>query len=130
MGNARRPAPNNSYRSRFLRSPSWFARRDRWFRQHAVGGVPIVCALCDVAGNHRSLELHHIDYSGVVLTARGWRAWERDEDLLPLHSACHEELHRLIDRDTVLSRQRSRRDATEIALGLLRNVRTQRNSDA
>jgi len=130
MSNRRRPARDNGYRAGFLRSPAWFARRDRWFHARAATGVPVLCALCDAVGDHRTLELHHLDYAGVVRGARGWRSLERDEDLLPLHPACHELLHRLIDRDTVLSRQRTRRDATTIALALLKNAITQENSHA
>lgn len=130
MSNRRRPTFDDGYRAGFLRSPAWFARRDRWFRARAATGHPIVCALCDAAGDQRSLELHHLDYAGVVKGARGWRSLERDEDLVPLHPACHEVLHRLIDRDTVLSRQRTRRDATVIALALLKNAMTQEDSHA
>jgi 5-methylcytosine-specific restriction protein A len=130
MSNRRRPTPGNPYRSGFLKSAAWFARRDRWFRHRAATGMPISCALCGVAGDRRSLELHHVDYAGVVRTTRGWRSLERDGDLMPLHPACHELLHQLIDRDTVLSRQRSRRDATEIALALLRNTVTPENWNA
>lgn len=123
MSNRRRSAVANGYRAGFLRSPAWFARRDRWFRQHAAA----VCALCGGVGDKRTLELHHLDYAGVEQTARGWRSAEPDDDLVPLHRVCHEVLHQLIDRDTVLSRQRTRRDATAVALSLLRRAMTEEN---
>lgn len=130
MSNRRLPAVGNRYRTGFLRSPAWFARRDRWFRRHAASGAALTCVLCDGAGDPRSLELHHLDYAGVQRSGSRWRALEADDDLVPMHPACHEVLHRLIDRDTVLSRQRTRRDATAIALAHLRNAMTEENSDA
>lgn len=116
MTNRRRSPVRNSYRTGFLRSRAWFARRDRWFTQEERTGRPIPCAVCDVVGDKRNLELHHLDYAGVSAVRDGWRAFERHDDLLPMHPSCHELVHRLIDRDTVLSQQRTRRDATCIAV--------------
>lgn len=61
-----------------------------------------------------TLQLHHLDYQGVIRSDGGWRASERHDDLVPLHPSCHESLHRLIERDTVLSRHRSRRDERSV----------------
>lgn len=124
MSNSRRAAVANSYRADFLRSPAWFARRARWFRKQAQLGNSLMCSGCGEVGSASSLELHHLDYAGVSHVDGRWRAFERDDDLVPLHPTCHELLHRLIDRDTVLSRQRSRRDATLIGLEKLRAVLT------
>ncbi|NYE18017.1 hypothetical protein [Microbacterium immunditiarum] len=66
------------------------------------------------------LELHHLTYRGVVRADTGWQAWEPHRDLVPLHPYCHELLHRLIDRDAVLSRHRTRRAASLFALHRLR----------
>ena len=34
MSNRRRPAQGNAYLTGYLKSPVWFARRDRWFGTH------------------------------------------------------------------------------------------------
>jgi hypothetical protein len=68
------------------------------------------------------LELHHLDYAGVSLVAGRWRALEKHDELMPMHPTCHDLVHRLIDRDTVLSRQRTRRDATAIAAARIREA--------
>lgn len=119
MSNSRRPAVGNAYRS-YLRSPAWFARRARWFREQTAQGEPIICPACGEVGDGTTLHLHHLDYQGVSRSDGGWRASERHDDLVPLHPNCHETLHRLIERDTVLSRHRSRRDATVIGLEKIR----------
>ncbi|MDL9978616.1 hypothetical protein [Microbacterium candidum] len=120
MTNRRRSGLRNSYRSEFLRSPAWFARRDRWFRKQQRLGRPLACAACGRAASKDQLELHHLDYRGVIRADGTWRAFERHADLVPLHPYCHELLHRLIDRDAVLARHRSRRDASSLALERLR----------
>ena len=121
MSNSRRPATTNrAYRTGYLRSPAWFARRDRWFRAHARTGIPLTCEACGHAATPAQLELHHTDYRGVYNEGGQWRAREEHVDLVPLHPGCHELLHRLIDRDTVLSRGRDRRTASAVALDRLR----------
>lgn len=121
MSNRRRPAQGNAYLTGYLKSPVWFARRDRWFRTHARTGQPLYCAACGQPASVDALELHHVDYTGVQFD-RGWKAREHHEDLLPLHPACHELLHRLIDRDRVLSHHRPRRAANELALARLHHI--------
>jgi 5-methylcytosine-specific restriction protein A len=118
--NRRKSALRNSYRSEFLRSPAWFARRDRWFRKQERLGGPLSCAACGRLARKEQLELHHLDYAGVRFVDGAWRAFERHGDLVPLHPYCHDLLHRLIDRDVVLARYRSRRDASTFALERLR----------
>lgn len=118
MTNQRRTGLKNLYRDEFLRSPAWFARRDRWFRANIADGA-VSCAACGVAALKGKLELHHRDYAGVRIVQGVWQAWEDDEDLIALHPNCHELLHRLIDRDVVLARHRSRRDASDHALRML-----------
>ena len=120
MSNRRRPERQTPYRSDFLRSPAWFARRERWFRKQQRTGRPLLCAGCWRPASKDQLELHHLDYAGVHFTDGGWRAFERHDDLVPLHPYCHDLLHRLIDRDVVLARYRSRRDASTFALERLR----------
>ncbi|MBN8424400.1 hypothetical protein JF531_07680 [Microbacterium esteraromaticum] len=118
MTNQRRTGLKNLYREEFLRSPAWFARRDRWFRTCGTDGTA-PCAACGVVTAKSRLELHHRDYEGVRIVQGTWQAWEDDDDLIPLHPHCHELLHRLIDRDVVLARHRSRRDASDHALRIL-----------
>ncbi|MBN9176449.1 MAG: hypothetical protein J0I43_03660 [Microbacterium sp.] len=121
MSNRRKPTARNRYRAEFLRSPAWFARRNRWFAKHERLGIPLVCAACDRPALRSQLELHHVDYAGVSVAGDGsWRAFEPHADLVPLHPYCHELVHRLIDRDVVLSRNRTRRAATEFALQRVR----------
>lgn len=42
MSNQRRPGLLNLYRNEFLRSPVWFARRDRWFADELAAGHEVV----------------------------------------------------------------------------------------
>lgn len=120
MSNRRKPPLANIYRSEFLRSRTWFARRDRWFTDQAGRGIPLACAGCGRNATKKQLELHHRDYIGVVLEQGRWKALEAHDDLVPMHPYCHDLLHRLIDRDEVLARHRSRRDASDHALQQLR----------
>lgn len=125
MSNRRTPLRANAYRSTFLRSRAWFARRDAWFAHASTTPEPLACAACGNPANKRDLELHHLDYAGVRQFEDGrWVAHEPDGDLIPLHPYCHELLHRLIDRDAVLSRHRTRRVASELALDALRRTLT------
>lgn len=125
MSNRRTPLRANAYRSTFLRSRAWFARRDAWFAQASMTTHPLACVACGIPATKRDLELHHLDYAGVQQLEDGrWVARESDGDLIPLHPYCHELLHRLIDRDAVLSRHRTRRAASELALDALRRILT------
>ena len=121
MSNSRRPASTGrSYRAGYLKSPAWFARRDRWFRAHARTVIPLTCQACGHVATPAELELHHTDYHGVYQEGGQWRAREPQGDLVPLHPGCHELLHRLIDRDAILARHRTRRAASDHALQRLR----------
>lgn len=119
MSNHRRGEIDNIYRTDYLHSKAWYARRARWFREHATTGIPLECAACRTPGAPKEFELHHADYTGITLREGRWYGYEHHDDLLPLHPYCHELLHRLIDRDQVLSRHRTRSDATRIALDAL-----------
>lgn len=124
MSNRRKTRASNAYRSEFLSSPAWFARRARWFGTHERLGRPLACAGCWSPATRDQLELHHLDYRGVRFVDGSWRAFERHEDLVPMHPYCHGLLHQLIDRDRVLSHHRGRRVASAMALGILqRQVR-------
>lgn len=120
MSNRRRPALCNLYRSEFLRSRAWFARRDRWFREQAARGIPLTCAGCGRPAEKPQLELHHLDYKGIRTRRGRFHAGEAHDDLMPMHPYCHDLLHRLIDRDIILAHHRTRRDATHHALQRLR----------
>lgn len=119
MSNRRKPAASSSYRSGFLSSPAWRARRARWFRKECRLGRSLRCAGCGWPATQEQLELHHLDYRGVRFVDGAWRAFERHDDLVPLHPNCHGLLHQLIDRDRVLSHHRARRVASAIALRVL-----------
>lgn len=121
MTNRRKPLHATAYRSAFLKSRAWFVRRDLWFATESSARHPLACAGCGRPATSRRLELHHLSYAGVQRMEDGrWLARERHIDLVPMHPYCHELLHRLIDRDAVLSRHRTRRAASEIALKALR----------
>ena len=120
MSNRRRGLGAMAYRE-YLQSPVWFARRDRWFTEQTRRGIPLECAGCGLPATKAQLELHHADYEGVRLDEGRWRATEAHEDLVPMHPYCHDLLHRLIDRDSVLAHNRTRRDATHQALQSLRH---------
>jgi len=120
VSNRRKTGARNSYRADFLRSPAWFARRARWFRRQERMRRSLLCAGCGHPATPEQLELHHLDYAGVRFASGAWRAFERHDDLVPLHPYCHDLLHRLIDRDRVLAYHRARRVASVIALERLR----------
>ncbi len=120
MSNTRKTGLKSIYRTEFLRSPAWFARRDRWFRDEQATGHTLCCAACGLPATPRTLELHHLDYAGVVLEQGFWKALEAHDDLVSMHPYCHDLLHRLIDRDAVLARNRTRRAASAHALVRLR----------
>ena len=120
MSNRRKPPLVNLYRSEFLRSRTWYARRDRWFTEQAARGIPLTCAGCGRPATKNQLELHHLDYAGVIIREGRWRALEAHGDLVPMHPYCHDLLHRLIDRDAILARHRTRRAASDHALQRLR----------
>ena len=121
MSNVRKPARRNIYRTGFLRSPVWFARRDRWFQEELEAHGNLWCAACLQSATRRQLELHHLDYSGVTFVDGRWHARERHYDLVALHPVCHELLHRLLDRDDVLAHHRSRRNGSLFAISRLQH---------
>ena len=90
-----------------------------------------MCAGAASRDDKSQLELHHLDYCGRAPRRRAHgRAASRHDDLVPLHPSCHELLHRLIDRDVVLSRHRTRRDATYLALERLRPQARSRSEES
>lgn len=120
MSNRRRSGPGNNYRTGFLKSSAWFARRDRWFQDETGRAGRLRCIVCTTTADRRDLELHHLDYTGVQQTTTGWIAAEQHDDLVPAHPRCHELLHRLLDRDRVLRSLRGRRTANTRAIRQLR----------
>lgn len=120
MSNRRKAPLANLYRTEYLRSRAWFARRHRWFARQRTLGIPLLCAGCGQPATVAELELHHLDYRGVITRGGVFKALEADDDLTPMHPYCHELLHRLIDRDAVLAQNRSRRTASDEALQRLR----------
>lgn len=119
MSNARKPTTGNNYRSGYLQSKAWFARRDAYFKAHQDAA----CAVTGKRPKHpsRELELHHVTYDGVVQRPDGsWVAGEKDTDLVPMYPACHEAVHRLLDQDRALRGLVSRQVATERAIQAVR----------
>jgi 5-methylcytosine-specific restriction enzyme A len=125
---SRRGGPRSPhYRTGFLHSPAWRARRGRWFTREARYGRVLACAACMRPAASADLELHHLDYRGVTYRDGSWRAFENHADLLPIHPYCHELLHRLLDRDRALA-NRNRRAASLQALARLRTALNARSN--
>ncbi|MBO1740746.1 hypothetical protein [Leifsonia sp. TF02-11] len=120
MSNARKPGAATAYRSGYLRSAAWFRRRDTWFAEQIQRTGALRCAVCLHVATGRELELHHLDYSRVTHTWRGWVAGEEHEDLCAMHPSCHEFVHRILDADPVLRRHRTRPVATVQAIRIAR----------
>lgn len=120
MSNARRPGGGNTYRSGYLKSRAWHTRRDRWFTEQLAATGRITCAVTGQPGSKRTLQLHHVDYSGVDHGPAGWIANEAHGDLIALRPDVHEALHRLLDTDQVLKKNLSRRAANTAAIRKLR----------
>lgn len=121
MSNGRKPvAQAQEYRAGYLKSTTWFVRRDQWIEteQARVGGL--YCAVCMGRVERKNVELHHLSYEGVARTAGGWTADEADVDLVCMHRRCHEWLHRLMDGDAALRRMKDRRLANRVAIARLR----------
>jgi 5-methylcytosine-specific restriction protein A len=118
MSNRRRSLGAMAYRE-YLQSPVWFARRDRWFTDHARTHRPLTCTVCGRGATKGELQLHHLDYHWAIIRDGRFLAREAHEDLTPMHATCHELVHQLIDRDRVLAFHRTRRDATLIAIAQL-----------
>ena len=84
----------------YLASVAWNRRRWAWFRSVRARGFEPACQVCltrlDVVG---SLDVHHVNYEGVVRLSSGeWVAGERDEDLMALCRGHHVLVHRALDR--------------------------------
>lgn len=121
MSNRRRPARGNRYRSGYLRSVAWFRRRDAWFAEEITRNGTARCCVCDRPGVKRTLELHHLEYSGVSEGPDGWVAGEVHEDLVAAHPRCHEWIHKLLDRDDAFGGLMSRRSANLQVISRLRS---------
>lgn len=120
MSNARRPRATGRYRIGYLRSVTWFRRRDRWFAEQKQRTGVLRCVVCWRAASRRELELHHLDYRNVNRVGAGWAARERHEDLCSMHPGCHELVHRILETDTVLRTHRRRPVATVRAIEVAR----------
>lgn len=119
MSNGRKgDAAGQPYRDGYLRSRTWFARRSRWFSE--TGGNQCVVCLKVEADPSATLELHHVTYDGVEERDGRWLANEHDDDLMPMHPLCHEQVHRAIERDQGLRHLVSRQEATRRAIRVVR----------
>ena len=101
-----------SYVDGYLRTVTWFRRRDRWFAEEKQRAGSARCIVCSKAGTSRTLELHHLDYARVTRDEDGrWHAGEQHADLVAAHPRCHEWIHQLLDRDRAASGAVNRRQA-------------------
>ena len=105
----------------YLRAPVWFRRRDQWFEDELKRAGHLECAVCMKPSRKRELELHHLDYSGVVEKIHGgWIAGERHEDLVAVHPRRHEWIHQALDDDAAAGAAMNRRAANERVIARLR----------
>ncbi len=115
VGRARR---RDTYAA-WMASAGWAQRRAAWLaewdRRHP--GRPPVCAACGGPWDPRRGDLHHRDYRRL--------GTETFTDLVPLHRACHDQLHELLERAARPPRTR-RPQASDAALAHLRNTRRDR----
>lgn len=112
MSNRRKPDTERAKYKEYLHSSAWQKRSRQWRHeeQARIGRRP-ECAACLIT---TSLELHHLDYSGVEWTRDGWVAEEQHDDILALCPRCHEAVHQLLDFEstyTALSRRSASLDA-------------------
>lgn len=77
-----------AYRQRYMRSSLWWARRQEWIQQEQRRKGVVVCPWCGHEAGVRD-DFHHVSY------ARLGR--EAHSDLIVMHRACHELLHRHMD---------------------------------
>lgn len=95
MSSRRKPDTERAKYKEYLRSPAWRHRSAEWRHdEQARTGRRPECAACLING---SLELHHLDYSGVTWTSDGWVAEEDHDDIVALCPRCHEAVHKLLD---------------------------------
>lgn len=96
MSGLRRRRVDRGYRSGYLKSGAWYARRRRFL-------ASLESIRCECLGeelSERDAHVHHVTYDGVVRGEDGtWQAREADEDLMVLCSWCHERVHELMDQD-------------------------------
>ena len=99
----------------YMDSPAWFARREAWYRAFvATDAAQPLCTACGVAWMLDHGDLHHRTY--------GRLGNERDEDLMPMCRDCHDELHRILERNPAWRRM-GRPQATDlIVTGMARRL--------
>jgi len=68
--------------------------------------------------------MHHLEYrEKLVQNSDGsWESHETHDDIVAVHKKCHNEIHRLIDHDLVLNKNRGRRVASEIARDKIQKI--------
>jgi 5-methylcytosine-specific restriction protein A len=120
VSNARKSPVGNRYRSGYLKSVSWFRRRDHWFAEQESRTNELRCVVCSRPATRRQLELHHLDYTRVIYVGARWIAGEVHEDLCAMHPTCHDSVHRVLDSDPVLRGHRTRPVATIHAIHIAR----------
>lgn len=103
----------------YLDSPAWRARRAQWISDHGDELGHVRCTVCLVRLTARTVNLHHLDYTGVQQASSGWVAGEADDELVSMCRPHHEALHVLFDRDKAWKRL-GRKGASLEAIGKLR----------
>lgn len=110
----------NPYQS-YLASAAWHRRRWRYFRALRRRGFEPACQVCGLRLDQtESLDLHHLNYDGVVERDGQWIAGERDEDLMVLCRLHHNDVHRILDERRRDYWGWDRRKATLVIVGHLR----------
>ena len=101
----------------YMRSRSWFVRRERWvgeWRSVEVGRDPF-CLICGGPWTLRTGDLHHRNYSRL--------GHESFADLIALCRPCHSSLHHLMETNPEWHK-RPREQATDALVAELRRGRT------
>lgn len=119
---SRRRRSGRRYVTGYLTSTVWYRRRDKWFSDELARVGHIACAVCMKQSPKRELELHHLDYTGVIeKTEGGWIAGERHIDMVAVHPRCHEWVHKALDEDAAAGAAMTRRAANERVIARLRS---------
>jgi len=109
---------DSRYQKGYLQSPAWRETRHKWWvEEKGTAGGKVRCWVCRGVLQERVSDMHHLEYRGKLTENRNgiWESHEQHEDIVAVHKKCHSELHRLIDHDLVLNKNRGRRVASEIA---------------
>lgn len=105
------PSPNHSWGvlmpdqvAGYLASPEWAARKAQYFAWVRSQGVEPACQVCHVRlKDLKHLDVHHHDYSGVLIAVPSrehYVAWEGRNKLVPLCRTHHAQVHKHLAKIT------------------------------